>query len=88
MHSYDYAHREGELPLTWDDFAALSRRLAEELAALGVAAAAGEPHEGRLAPGCRADFVVLEADPFSVPPEELGRVRPTATYVDGRLALS
>ena len=31
MKSYDYAHRSGVSQLTWDDFAALSRRLAELL---------------------------------------------------------
>ena len=31
MKSYDYAHREGVLPLTWDDFARLAARLAELL---------------------------------------------------------
>jgi uncharacterized protein len=29
MKSYDYAHREGVMPITWDDFATLSRILAE-----------------------------------------------------------
>jgi hypoxanthine phosphoribosyltransferase len=31
MKSYDYAHRTGILPLTWDDFARLAARLAELL---------------------------------------------------------
>ncbi|NPV07678.1 MAG: amidohydrolase [Anaerolineae bacterium] len=54
----------------------------------GVAAAAGEPHEGRLAPGCRADFVVLGTDPFTTEPDRLAQSRPVATYVGGRLAWS
>jgi len=31
MKSYDYAHRSGVRQFTWDDFAALARRLAEHL---------------------------------------------------------
>ena len=31
MKSYDYTHRSGVLPLTWDDFARLAARLAELL---------------------------------------------------------
>jgi predicted amidohydrolase YtcJ len=59
--------------------------LAEALAGFssGAAFAAGEPRQGALAPGCRADFVLLERDPFTVPPEELGQLRPMATFVAG-----
>jgi uncharacterized protein len=31
MKSYDYAHRTGVKPITWDEFAALSRNLAERV---------------------------------------------------------
>jgi predicted amidohydrolase YtcJ len=42
-------------------------------------------HEvGTLAPGMRADFVVLDRDPLAVPPADLPGVEVLATYVDGR----
>ncbi|MGI6207468.1 MAG: amidohydrolase [Anaerolineae bacterium] len=61
--------------------------LAEALAGFtrGVSAAAGEPNEGYLAPGCRADFLVLAGDPFETDPAQLAAIRPVATYVDGCL---
>ncbi len=41
-------------------------------------------HEvGRLAPGLRADFVLLDADPLSAAAERLPSVRVLATWVDG-----
>ncbi|WP_200926239.1 amidohydrolase [Sphaerimonospora mesophila] len=50
----------------------------------GAAAAAGEEGaKGRLAPGYLADLVVLAADPFEVPPDELGRIPVTQTWVGG-----
>jgi len=64
-----------------------SLTLAEAIAAFtrGVAAAGGQPDEGRLAPGCRADFIVLEEDPFAASPEGLKRLRPVATVIGGKL---
>lgn len=61
--------------------------LAEALAGFtqGAAAASGEPQEGVLAPGARADFIVLADDPFSTPPHELHRLRPLATFIGGEL---
>jgi len=41
---------------------------------------------GRLSPGYRADFVVVDRDPLSVPVAELRRIRVLATYVNGELA--
>jgi hypothetical protein len=41
-------------------------------------------HEvGRLAPGLRADFVVLDADPLTVPARQLPRIKVLSTWVDG-----
>lgn len=54
----------------------------------GVAAAAGRPDGGSLAPGSHADFVVLDDDPFALPEEQLAGVRPRQTYVGGELAHS
>jgi predicted amidohydrolase YtcJ len=42
-------------------------------------------HEvGRLAPGLRADFVVLDADPLSVSADRLPAITVRSTWVDGR----
>lgn len=38
---------------------------------------------GRIAPGCKADFLILEEDPFIKEPHELGRITPLATFIDG-----
>jgi predicted amidohydrolase YtcJ len=40
---------------------------------------------GTLAAGRYADVVVLDRDPFAVPPESLGAVKPRHTIVNGRL---
>lgn len=54
----------------------------------GAARAAGEPGGGRLAAGARADFIVLERDPFALAPEELGHLRPVATVIGGEEVFS
>ena len=43
-----------------------------------------EAEVGRLAPGLRADFVVLEDDPLAVSPDRLDDLRIRSTWVDGR----
>ena len=51
---------------------------------LGAAYAAGlEDRLGRLAPGYLADMILLEEDPFALPPEALRDVRPLRTMVAG-----
>lgn len=53
----------------------------------GAAAAGGaEGDRGTLSPGFRADAVVLDGDPFAVPPAEIARIRVRSTLTDGRLA--
>lgn len=42
-----------------------------------------EAKKGTLAPGKRADFVVLDRSPLCLPPEELRALRVLATYKDG-----
>jgi predicted amidohydrolase YtcJ len=42
-----------------------------------------EKEIGQLAPGFRADFVVLDADPLASPPERLPKLRVLSTWVDG-----
>jgi len=43
-----------------------------------------ERRVGRLQPGMRADFVVLDRDPLDVPPQELADLQVRSTWVDGR----
>jgi hypothetical protein len=41
-------------------------------------------HEvGRLVPGLRADFVLLDGDPLAVPPDHLPKLKVLSTWVDG-----
>ena len=50
----------------------------------GAAYAAGmEDRLGRLAPGCLADLIVLDTDPFGCDPHELRLIRPVRTMVGG-----
>jgi len=42
-----------------------------------------EAQVGRLQPGLRADFVVLDRDPLSVPPAALADLQVRSTWVDG-----
>jgi predicted amidohydrolase YtcJ len=46
-------------------------------------AAYSENHQGRLKGGHLADLVVMDRDPFSCAPEELGLLRPSATMIGG-----
>jgi predicted amidohydrolase YtcJ len=48
-------------------------------------AAFEEKEKGTLAPGKLADFVVLSADPFSIPPERIEKITVAATVVGGRV---
>ncbi|MCC6189652.1 MAG: amidohydrolase family protein [Anaerolineales bacterium] len=41
--------------------------------------------KGQLRPGYLADFVLLSADVFSLPPEALLEVRPLLTICDGEI---
>lgn len=38
---------------------------------------------GKIAPGYRADFIILENNPFRCPSDNLGRILPLATFIDG-----
>ncbi|RYQ45878.1 amidohydrolase [Bifidobacterium pseudolongum] len=61
--------------------------LAEGLTAYtyGTATANNRQHiTGRLAPGYRADLVVLDRDPFDGPIEEIGAAKVRATYIAGK----
>jgi predicted amidohydrolase YtcJ len=75
---------DGTPPGGWRPGEALT--LEEALAGFTTGAAfAGfqERELGRLAPGMRADFVVLSSDPFATPPEELAGIVVEETWIDG-----
>jgi predicted amidohydrolase YtcJ len=43
-----------------------------------------ETEVGRLAPGLRADFVILSGDPLTVPAREIPELRVISTWLDGK----
>ncbi len=46
MQSYDYAHRSGVEPITWERFADLSRTLVEKIAPFNIDAVVGTARAG------------------------------------------
>lgn len=40
-------------------------------------------HLGRITPGCKADLLVLEEDPFVLSPDRLAWIKPLATLIEG-----
>ena len=77
--------REGHPPGGWFPDQRLSA--AEALRGFTTDAAyAGkdETEVGKLAPGMRADFVVLASDPLSVPAAQLDELVVESTWVDGK----
>ncbi len=46
MQPYDYSHRQGVRPISWDDFAALAATLAEQLAPVGIELVVGIARAG------------------------------------------
>lgn len=50
----------------------------------GAYATFEEDERGTLRPGKRADFVVLEKDPFTIDPQALHTIKVVQTYIDGR----
>lgn len=76
--------REGEPPGGWLPEQRLTpiealRGFTAEAAFAGFA----EKEVGRLAPGHRADFVILDGDPMTLPPEKIPQIEVRATYLDG-----
>jgi len=79
------ADREGEPTGGWLPDQKLSPAQALEGFTAGAAFASfDEADIGRLAPGFRADFVVLEADPLAVDPSRLPEMKVLSTWVDGQ----
>ncbi len=77
--------REGHPPGGWLP----NQRLSAPEALRGFTADAAwagfdEGKVGRLAPGLRADFVVLDADPLAVPASQLDDLKIRSTWVDGK----
>ncbi len=62
---------------------ALSRLQSLHAFTRNAAAVMQWPGTGRLAPGCAADFVVVDRDPFSTSPEQLAETRVLRTVLDG-----
>ena len=67
---------------------AIDIETAVKLYTRGAAMAAGFPETGMLAEGYYADFVVLDRDIFSIPPEEIDQVQVEATYAEGACVYS
>jgi len=71
-------------PQGWYPQEKIERRAAFAAYTTGAAYAAGsEDRQGRLDPGCLADLILLDRDPFDCPAEELGELRPLRTMVAG-----
>ncbi len=68
----------------WHPEQAVSREQALKMFTAWPAYAAFEENDaGTLAVGAAADFVLLNDDPLTVPPERLRTIRVLGTYVDG-----
>lgn len=74
----------GPAPEGWYPAERVSMRTALEAYTVGPAYAAGmEDRLGRLTPGCLADLIVLDKDPFTCPPDDLLAMRSSATMLGG-----
>lgn len=40
-------------------------------------------HLGMISPGFKADFIILEEDPFGLDPSQLHKIKPIATFIEG-----
>lgn len=41
-------------------------------------------HLGKIGAGYKADFLLLENDPFNIHPQEIAEIKPAATFIDGK----
>ncbi len=77
--------RDGQPPGGWQP----DQRLSAAEAVRGFTADAAwagrdEKEVGQLAPGLRADFVILDEDPLAVPAAQLDELHIRSTWVDGK----
>ncbi len=80
---------EGEPPGGWLPEEKLGRQTALAMFTEGAARAAHqEASLGRLQPGYFADFILVDADPFTVPASQLWQIGVKATYVAGEQVFS
>ena len=78
------AARSTTVPLAARAALTVEQALARDVRRAGLALAATSGAAGRSCPGCLADLVVLDRDPFACEPEELPAVQVVATMVGGR----
>jgi hypothetical protein len=77
---------KGQPPGGWLPDQRVSRLQALAGFTRGAAYAAFMEHEvGTLKPGMRADFVMLDGDPMTVPPRGIADLKPLSTWVDGKV---
>lgn len=76
---------DGEPAAGWYPQEALSVEQAIAGFTRGAAYAAGDARQGQLAAGAYADFILLDRDPFDIPPSQLNELRPIATIVGGQI---
>lgn len=71
-------------PNGWHPELRVQLQKALEAYTIGPAAAGGKSNrQGSLKPGCWADLIVLEKDPFTCSEDELREVKPSATMIGG-----
>ncbi|HBD42696.1 MAG TPA: amidohydrolase, partial [Bacteroidetes bacterium] len=77
--------RKDEPPNGWRSEEAMSLREALRAFTLDAAfAAKSESLYGSLEPGKKADFILIDRDPFEIPPSELDDIQVIETWVEGK----
>ncbi len=72
-------------PDGWHPNERLSLHQAVDGFSINPAAISGRgSHLGKLGPGYQADFLILEDDPATIDTHQIGRIQPTATYINGK----
>jgi predicted amidohydrolase YtcJ len=78
---------DGKPPRGWyPEQAVTTKEALRAMTTSSAHAAFAEDELGRLAPGMKADFVVLSADPLAAEPDDLKDIEVQQTWVDGELA--
>jgi len=85
-HAVTRRDREGDPPEGWMPEEAITVYDAiKHYTVDGAYASYDEDQKGMLRPGCYADFILVDQDPFQVDPAVLKDIRVLQTYLDGRL---